>query len=234
MFARSHTEAPRRTDWDRYYRASVPTAKLTRRYTTRRLLAALGRYGPSRGNAAIVELGGANSCFLDAVRARLEPREYHVVDNNELGLCLLERRGSGPEKPRLHCVDVLALAPPAAADVVFSVGLIEHFDRARTGQAIEAHFAGLRPGGIAVLAFPTPTLLYRLARTLIEAVGQWRFPDERPLGRAEVLASVAGTGELLHEETLWPLVLTQHLMVFRKLGSGERQSTEAGSSGTSA
>ncbi len=64
------------------------------------------------------------------------------------------------------------------ADVVFSIGLIEHFDPAGTRQAIEAHFALLKPGGYAIISYPTPTWLYRAARTLTEAAGLWKFHDE--------------------------------------------------------
>ena len=44
----------------------------------------------------------------------------------------------------------------------------------------------------------------------------WKFPDERPLDRAEVLAAVRERGEVVYEKTLWPLVLTQHVIVAQK------------------
>ena len=39
-----------------------------------------------------------------------------------------------------------------------------------------------------------------------ELIGMWKFPDERPLGRAEILESIAGRGRVVFEKTLWPLV----------------------------
>ena len=103
-------------------------------------------------------------------------------------------------------------------DVAFSVGLIEHFDTHGTRQAIESHFRILRPQGIAVIGFPTPTLLYRLARRASELAGMWAFPDERPLDLQEVVAAVGQRGRLLERTILWPTVFTQYLTVWQKVG----------------
>jgi hypothetical protein len=70
---------------------------------------------------------------------------------------------------------------------------------------------------LAVMTFPTPTWLYRAARGALEAVGIWRFPDERALRADEVRQAIeSGGGEVLEERTLWPLVLTQHVIVARR------------------
>jgi hypothetical protein len=100
--------------------------------------------------------------------------------------------------------------------LVYSVGLIEHFDPPETRKAVLAHFQPLKRGSIVIVTFPTPTLLYRIARRLIEWAGMWQFPDERPLKPAEVLASIAECGDVLFQKTLWPLILTQHMIVARK------------------
>jgi hypothetical protein len=85
-----------------------------------------------------------------------------------------------------------------------------------TRRAILAHFDILKPGGYAIISFPTPTLLYRTARGITEMLGLWRFPDERPLENAEVLRTVAERGDVIFEKTLWPLVFTQRFIVARK------------------
>jgi len=111
---------------------------------------------------------------------------------------------------------VLELALDAPADLVFSVGLVEHFDPARTREAVLAHFRALRPGGVAIITFPRPTLLYRATRGLIELVGMWKFFDERPLQPEEVISAIQETGEVMYQQLLWPLFLTQQLIVARK------------------
>jgi SAM-dependent methyltransferase len=165
---------------------------------------------------AIVEIGGANSCFLDRILAGVGCRQYDIVDTNAYGLSLLEPRTRADNRVRLHQKSVLGLEMEAAADIVFSVGLVEHFDRAHTREALLAHFDVLRPGGAAIITFPTPTLLYRVTRGLAEMIGVWQFPDERPLKPPEVLDAVRERGEVLQLKTLWPLILTQGIVVVRK------------------
>jgi hypothetical protein len=48
-------------------------------------------------------------------------------------------------------------------------------------------------------------------------LGLWKFPDERPLRPAEVRRAIeSGGGEVVEGRTLWPLVLTQHVLVARR------------------
>ncbi len=203
------------TDWDSYYQSVPSTAKLTRKYTTRMLLDCMQRFAGA-GPLAIVEIGGANSCFLDSVLAAIPCRSYDVVDTNRYGLSLLEKRAPNSGVLRVHQQSVLSLEMDLTADVVYSVGLVEHFQTAETRRAVLAHFEPLRPGGIVIVTFPTPTWLYRASRKCIETAGRWKFPDERPLKPAEVRAALEEKGQILFEKTLWPLVLTQHLIVARK------------------
>jgi hypothetical protein len=203
------------TDWDTYYKSVPATAKLTRRYTTAVLLKAIRSYA-GRTGLSILEIGGANSCFMDRILAEVECRSYDVADTNSYGLSLLEKRLTPGSPVHLHEQSVLALSLGLQADVVFSVGLVEHFDVATTRQAVLAHFDVLKPGGITIITFPTPTLLYRITRRLIEALGMWKFLDERPLQPAEVAATVRERAEILYTKTLWPLILTQYLIVARK------------------
>jgi len=203
------------TDWNAYYRSTPFTARLTRRYTGSVLVKTMKRYAPGAGGC-LVELGGANSCFLERIAQEVAPRTYHVIDSNQYGLELLSRRVVKNSRLVLHRGDVRERPPDIRADLVFSVGLIEHFDPEDTARAVDTHFEMVKPGGCVILSFPTPTLLYRAARLLTEAAGLWKFHDERPLQRDEVAASVARHAEILHEEILWPLVFTQRLVVARK------------------
>lgn len=206
------------TDWDSYYQGVPATAKLTRRYTTSALLGALRRATPATaGGIAITEIGGANSCFLDSILEEIHPRSYDVVDTNAYGLSLLAKRVGSSATVRLHHESVLDMSLGATADAVFSVGLVEHFDPERTRAAVLAHFDAVRAGGLVVITFPTPTPLYRATRKLIEMAGMWKFHDERPLESEEVLRSVRERGEVIYEKLLWPLMLTQYMVVATKI-----------------
>ena len=153
---------------------------------------------------------------MESILAKIPCRSYDVVDTNSYGLSLLEKKPGLSRVVRLHRQNVLGLSMDSKADVVFSVGLVEHFDPAETRQAVLSHFDVLRSGGIAIITFPTPTWLYRAARKLIEAIGMWKFPDERPLTVSEAAGAVRDRAAILEQKTLWPLILTQHMIVARK------------------
>jgi hypothetical protein len=162
------------------------------------------------------ELGGANSCFYDAIRAAYPDSEYTAIDNNDLGLRLLADRTSQEPRTRTMLYDVTSMpAGLVQADIVFSVGLIEHFTPIQTASVIRAHFSCAAPGALVVITFPTPTWLYRATRALAEAAGLWRFPDERPLSFHEVTAEVRHHGSVLTTFINWPVVLTQGVVAVR-------------------
>lgn len=212
------------TDWDAYYRRPAPTARLTRRVTVRSLLRCLRLRRRDDSPLHVLELGGGNSCFYDAIRRELLPARYTIVDDNDTGLALFERQHAEASDVSLVRADVRALPggiPPA--DVCFSVGLIEHFDEEGTRAVIDAHFESTRPGGLVVLLFPTPTWLYRLARRVLEGAGLWAFPDERPLPMAEVLAAVARRGRILERGINWSVVLTQGRVAAQALDDDARR-----------
>jgi SAM-dependent methyltransferase len=164
-----------------------------------------------------VELGGANSCFIDALYQAFRPAEYVVVDNNQYGLSLLAKRAATYPGLRLVEDDVIKPQQQAAADLVFSVGLIEHFDEAGTAQAVASHYRFVKPGGLIIISFPTPTWLYKGTRSLAEILGVWKFHDERALQVVEVNAAMKPHGELLAQDLIWPIVLTQGVLIGRKV-----------------
>ena len=201
---------PRATDWDEYYRNVPATAHLTRRYTGSKIVSLLRRFSDSP-NPVLAEFGGANSCFLDSIVRAVSPRAYHVIDTNQHGLDLLDRRRSNLKSEiYLHNADCRLPQREIQADIAFSVGLIEHFAPVDTRKAILTHFEAVRHGGIVLISFPTPTWLYRSARGVVEALGKWQFPDERPLGPMEVLEVMSECASVMYETTLWPLIFTQH------------------------
>ena len=168
-------------------------------------------------DAAILEFGGANSCFIAQILDEVAPARYDIVDNNQLGLDLLKCRYPRDERVSVIRGDVLSIHEPERLyDIVFSVGLIEHFDPAGTARAVAAHFSYLRPGGTAIITFPTPTWLYRAVRSLAEATSNWIFHDERPLRLAEFESAIANLGRVESARILWPLILTQYCVVVRK------------------
>jgi len=147
----------------------------------------------------------------------VRPTRYDVIDSNQLGLDLLKSCYPLDDRVAITQGDVLSLRlPERLYDVVFSVGLIEHFDSPQTAKAIAAHFNYLRIGGAAIITFPTPTWLYKVARGLAEITNNWIFHDERPIYLREFEQAVTGLGEIESARILWPLILTQYCVVVRK------------------
>ncbi len=208
------------TDWNRYYRKPFKAAGLTRRYTARRLKIAIENH-VTVSKPRIAELGGGNSAFFELINAILAPVFYGIIDNNRLGLASFSERVGSTPNVRLVEADILSGHKlPAELDFVYSIGLIEHFNTQDTARMLLAHFEMLRPGGIAVITFPTPTRLYRVTRSLAERTGNWIFHDERPLEFEEVRRSIGPYASILHEEIIWPIFLTQGLVVAQKHFSG--------------
>lgn len=208
------------TDWTAYYHSASFVTRCTRRYTAHAVVQALRRAATACGPAhRITEFGGAASCVVDAICRALRPESYTIVDNNACGVAQLA--GWTPPPPSstrltVHEADVRTFEQAQTADVVLSVGLIEHFDRSGTSAVLRAHFDGARTGGAVIVSYPTPTPLYRAARRILERLHLWQFPDERPLRFDEVTEAAAGLGRVVFRRTLWPIVLTQEMVVFQK------------------
>jgi hypothetical protein len=206
------------TDWDKYYDRPFAAAKLTRRYTSHWLKTAIGTQLAGRTGIEVIEFGGGNSCFFRGLVDSLPIGRYEVADLNAKSLDLFVQQAR--EVPSVgtsaHRVNLLTESPQVPpADVVFSVGLIEHFDPEGTREVVRRHFSCVKDGGIVIITAPTPTWLYRITRAAAEQIGMWKFPDERPLSPQELLATGEGLGSPLVSQTLWPLVLTQHAVVWR-------------------
>lgn len=113
--------------------------------------------------------------------------------------------------------DFLSEDPPVfceKADIVFSTGLIEHFDPAGTQIVIKNHFHLAKPNGIVLLTFPTPTTKYRFTRKAMEIVHMWKFYDERPLDVNEVINAAAPFGVLQKSFLMRKMPLTQQMLIF--------------------
>jgi len=205
----------KKTDWDSYYNKPYGTASYSRRISERVLVRIMKRFLGGNYHQEVAELGGANSCFFEAICRELQPSVYCAIDNNQTGLKKFKERIL-PKVVDARFADVFDLKIDKRFDVVFSFGLIEHFDEEGTNLAIKAHFDLLKEDGVAVIFFPTPTFLYRLTRKLAEFLRIWIFFDERPLTFQEVEKEVLKYSTILHKEINWPIFLTQGIIVCRK------------------
>jgi cyclopropane fatty-acyl-phospholipid synthase-like methyltransferase len=141
-----------------------------------------------------------------------------VLDNSVEGMRLARQRFGPAYGDRVGYVadDVFTADPGRRFDVVFSVGLIEHFDDREMQKLIALHRHWVEPDGLVLIAVPTPTIFYRAVRTGAEVLGMWKFPDERPVPQARLAALMRSAGmDVLFERTLWSQVLTQAIIAAR-------------------
>lgn len=206
----------KKTDWDSYYKKPYKFAGFSKRIIINALLKYIKTYAPSPDQFTIMEFGGGNSCFYELFVETFHPGAYYIVDNNQVGLDDFSRRIGKRENTYLINQDILDPDLKVECDIVFSIGLIEHFSVENTRKAILSHFSVLKRGGILILGFPTPTFLYKITRKISEILGLWIFHDERPLKIDEVLDTVDQHGELLGKRIIWPIFLTQAMLVIKK------------------
>ena len=220
----------KKTDWDQYYERPYRTAHLSRSITAGNLLnyMKMGMRDYPVEFPVITEIGGANSCFFEAIYDSLKPKKYQIIDSNEQGLRKFSQRIRPDRLSRTTLInnDVLKIneitslveqqADCQLSDIVFSVGLVEHFSPKDTALAIKSHFHLAKPGGLVIISAPTPTFLYKVARYLAEMAGAWIFHDERPLAVSELVSEMELSGEILDRKIIWPIVFTQAMVAARK------------------
>lgn len=208
----------KKTNWDNYYLHPYKASTFTRKITSNKLIRLFKEFLPQNINdIKIAELGGANSCFYLTINKDLCPSKYLIVDNNQVGLNKTIERLKKAHNIELKCEDILKTTEQIEKfDIVFSVGLIEHFSHEGTIQCIASHFHYLKSKGICLITFPTPTWLYRITRMFAELFGIWIFHDERPLKMDEVIKEVKKFGTISHTSITWKIVLTQGVVVVIK------------------
>lgn len=197
-----------RTDWDAYYENAFWASKYSRAHSSRMLLSILRAVSAKNCAPSIIELGGGNSCFFETLRQELQPSSYTIVDNNKKSLAMFENKYGQFSEARALEGNVLEMSS-LQADIVFSVGLIEHFSFDDVIRVVETHFRMCNPGGVVLITFPTPTWLYRLIRGGAEMFNMWGFPDETPLPIPFVQSIMERFGEIKVTRTLWGTGLTQ-------------------------
>jgi hypothetical protein len=208
----------KQTDWNSYYSKPYKASSLTRRITGNKVVKLIQEYSVKNKKLQIVELGGANSCFYELINNKIRPSHYKIIDNNKLGLDKFAHRIKQNTSVSLEESDILNIDKDRQGDfqVVFSVGLIEHFSVADTAKAISAHFKFIEEEAICIITFPTPTWLYKLSRRIAEFLNMWIFHDERPLSFEEVEKEICKHGIILHKSITWTIFFTQGVIVVQK------------------
>jgi len=145
---------------------------------------------------------------------KFKPTKYTVIDNNENGLQKLRNRAPVVNNIYGNVLDLDNL--DMKADLVYSVGLIEHFKPEDLDKVIANHFKLVESGGLVIITFPTPTFLYRMTRKVAEMLNMWIFHDETPLKFKEVESCFQKYGQIIEKKIIWPIFLTQYFVMIKK------------------
>lgn len=209
----------KKTDWDAYYKKPYKAASITRKITASRLVKAMNKY-KYVDRPSILEIGGANSCFYEVICDQVLPVTYSIFDNNVLGLQKFRERISNLKEFSSELIqgDILNPQYQEKFDIVFSVGLIEHFDMENTRKAFLNHLQFVKSPGVLIVTFPTPTFLYRITRFFAECLDMWIFHDERPIQEPEIRSLVPSLDYNIRDYSIiWPIILTQGMIVITKV-----------------
>jgi tRNA(1-methyladenosine) methyltransferase and related methyltransferases len=143
--------------WDAYWeKLKLPVAadEATARPYEREILKVLKRFAPKHPGARIVELGGAPGGYLAYV-ARASGGEAYAIDISSVGCSKLKENFELLGiSVTVFCRDVLEsdLSDIPRFDLVYSLGLIEHFGDPLP--MIRKHVELAKPGGVIVVGLP--------------------------------------------------------------------------------
>ncbi|RDU64799.1 trans-aconitate 2-methyltransferase [Helicobacter sp. MIT 14-3879] len=207
------------TNWEKYYSnrkdRRLKISQITRKITTKMILNLISKY---ENINKICEFGGGDSCFYEAFRDSYPNSSYIIYDSSKNGVEAFRTKfeNVAPYKQRGVCIDLLQTSLDSSFDLVFSAGLIEHFNKDKTKAMIQKHFEAAKSGGIVLITYPTPTRLYRFSRYCLERLNMWEFYDERALLFDEVDCVCKEFGERLSYKLNYYILLTQGIVVYRK------------------
>ena len=141
--------------WDEYWQSSQLPVEITKgaQTTTDAILKVIDRFLASNSRLSVLEVGGAPGGYLAHVWRQFG-HEVCVLDNSPVGIESHSAELQAARYPGTGAEGDL-FAPDDTApkfDIVFSLGLIEHF--ADTHAVVAAHLAYLKPGGTLIVGCP--------------------------------------------------------------------------------
>jgi trans-aconitate methyltransferase len=172
------------TNWDRYYRrikiSQITLGVIWKAYVD--LLSEVQFGEPVK----IIELGCGTGYNTLQLTKLFPASKVTLVDANPNVLTVAEKKLSrlGCEKEFL-LQDLFGLDLSEKYDIAHSQGLLEHYPVERRRELIHLHRELLTESGVAVIIVPTPSLVYRLWRGMLEMMHLWIYTDETAITRAE-------------------------------------------------
>ena len=217
----SESEVANSSRWDRFARRnhpSNPIARLVMHDVVYRACARLLRAAVFEAPISVLELGCGTGYVARRIAERYGAERLVVVDSNASMMDITRQTLQG-----LECTvefveaDCFQIGLLGRFDLVYSNGLVEHFDDARRARLLQIHADHVKGGGYCIVHAPTPSLSYRLLRGASERLGLWEHHDETPLPLQQLVQEVRQTGlEVLEVGYFWRAYLTEAGVMARK------------------
>lgn len=191
-----------RESWDKYWSGVALPMEIERgkNRADDAILDVIERFVRLRG-ASVIEIGGAPGQYL-AYLHRYHRVEAHVLDYSEVGCAKTGENFRLLRYPlQVHHADLFSDEPVGLFDVVYSLGLVEHF--ADLSGVVARHVRLVRPGGTLIVGCPNflginGWFLRRLAPGLIKEHNLETMDDrnwdsfERALGLTRLFRGYIG------------------------------------------
>lgn len=206
------------TDWTNYYKKRKSyISSITQRITIGYLIKVLTKCG-MRDQWRVMELGGGRSCFATDISNALPVEFYDVIDKCQYAV---KMAGGNRVIRNALCLDLTKNMDSDVVkdnyNLVYSVGLVEHFSNLDRRCVIKNHFNLCEHGGYVLITAPTLTLKYMIIRKCMEVLHLWQFWDERPLNVKTLMKEMGNYGEIVHAGINRKLPLTQCVVVAKKV-----------------
>lgn len=208
-----------RTDWTSYYAGKRSVVSTLTQKCTLEIIIKYLELSYKGDKIDILELGGGNSCFASQICKNKPIGSYDIIDNNELSIDLFKKQSLMADHHNGYNIDLMLpweSQNNRKYDFVYSIGLIEHFDRESQRKVVLQHFNYCKEGGIVLISFPTPTKKYLFIRKLMELLGLWQFWDEVPLKVCDIDEVLEEQGYIKSIELNKKLPLSQMVVVVEK------------------
>ena len=201
------------TNWKEYYEKKPLKIIDKKRKNNIKYIVNVLRTNKFNGGV-ILEYGGGNSFVAEAISNNFNINKFVIVDSNEYGIKLLDKRNiSNLEK---HCDSIFDYADKENYDLVYSIGLIEHFQGDYLIKCIDKHFEMCKKGGWVLLTFPVNCFRYRVIRMVLEIFNMWQYTDEVPLKKDYIEKIISENGSVMHSSINKKLILPQAIILIKR------------------
>lgn len=203
----------KQTDWKKYYsKKPIKIIIKKRNNNICFILNVLKSNSFFGGN--VLEYGGGNSMVAEAISNSFDVRKFTIVDSNKYGIELLKNRNI--DNLNARCESIFEYKDEKIYDLIYSIGLIEHFQENNLIKCIKEHFRYVKDGGYVLITFPVKCFRYMFIRAVMEVFNLWRYTDEVPLNNKKIGDILKDYGDVIVNEVNSKLILPQAFILVKK------------------